>query len=1037
MEKPLLTVCLITYNQASYVQEAIESVLMQQVKFSWELVIADDCSTDGTREIILEYKNKYPKQIKLILQKKNVGPEKNWLELMSYPQSKYIAYLEGDDFWTDPNKLQRQVDFMENNSEYALVFHPTKVFFENGDGKETLWPAITTKSKLTTNELLKENFIPSNAVVYRRQSYDKYPLGVMPGDWYMHLFHAQYGKIGFINEVMSVYRRHEGSLWWGSDQEMSKHWQTYGIQHIAMFLELIKIYGHDKKLYAIICSSLQNALEILLKVDKEIAVKAITSIYKESPAILASVMINQNRENEQLAASLADYKEKTEEINQEVLTLRNDLFHVRDELRTLKNSRLLGKIIKARNLAGSARQVPKQAMHQVRVVGAPFVPAPVRRNIKAIYGKSRKPRVNSKEVQVFNEPWSNSLPLVSVVIPYYNRADTIDDTLHSLEQQTFTNYETLLVDDGSTDTASIEKLSNLKENVSRIAIIHQENQGVAAARNNGISHAKGKYIVCLDSDDMLDPTYLEKAVTLLETQPDVAIATSWMDMFGVKKERFKNITYDPLQLYKNNMVITAGMFRKEAWETAGGYKSKIGYEDWDFWLTLSENGFWGRLIPEALFRYRVAMQSRYVEDKDVHWNNLQSIRALHPKYKATVRRLIAKRQAVKHVVDAATALVNISNTESFRVVENNKSNVLITIPWMTFGGAETLIYNYCREVKHDLNITFMTGLPSEHEWEYKFKEITPNVYHLANLFDDQELHLEFIANYIKTRKIDLLHIIHNGFTFKMLPELKKRFPELKVAVTMFNDRVEYFEQSIRYKEHIDGYVSDNEKVANNYHKQIGSSAQVTVVPNGINCYDEFSPNLFYRAKEREALGLLDDDLAVFFVGRLSEEKNPDVFLQVAEKMLANGKNANIKFLVIGDGPMREEVESMIKKSANANIHYLGYQSEVARYFSAADIFVLPSSIEGFPLSILEAMAMRVAVVASDVGAVAEVVESGKEGFVVKAGDANEIADAITKLSADSKKLDAMKNSARQKVEERYSNRILGANYKKLYKDLVK
>src|SRR5260221_9377408 len=107
MSTPLLSVCLITYNHSKFIRQAIEGVLMQSVNFSWELIIADDCSTDGTREILLEYKQKYPDFIKLILQKQNVGPAKNWLGLITSPKSKYIAYFEGDDFWIHPFKLQK------------------------------------------------------------------------------------------------------------------------------------------------------------------------------------------------------------------------------------------------------------------------------------------------------------------------------------------------------------------------------------------------------------------------------------------------------------------------------------------------------------------------------------------------------------------------------------------------------------------------------------------------------------------------------------------------------------------------------------------------------------------------------------------------------------------------------------------------------------------------------------------------------------------------------------------------------------------
>ena len=128
---PLLSVCLITYNHFKYIKQAIDGVLMQKVDFSWELIIADDFSTDGTREILLEYKKKYPQFITLILQEKNVGAAQNWLDLITSPKSKYIAYLEGDDYWTDENKLQKQIDFLEENEGYSGCFHYTQILNED------------------------------------------------------------------------------------------------------------------------------------------------------------------------------------------------------------------------------------------------------------------------------------------------------------------------------------------------------------------------------------------------------------------------------------------------------------------------------------------------------------------------------------------------------------------------------------------------------------------------------------------------------------------------------------------------------------------------------------------------------------------------------------------------------------------------------------------------------------------------------------------------------------------------------------------
>lgn len=732
----------------------------------------------------------------------------------------------------------------------------------------------------------------------------------------------------------------------------------------------------------------------------------------------------------------------------EVLKLRQQVFLLRGELHALKNARVLGKIIKLRDYIGDARRrassiklLPHSFLHAVRVVSAPYVPAPARRKLKHTYRDIRTRLQSAKDISpeavfVANKRWRQGSPLISVVIPYYNRMDTIDDTLASLSAQTYKAFEVILVDDGSTEEASIRKLQELSWNSLKHQLIHQKNQGVANARNTGIAKARGKYIICLDSDDLLEPTYIEKCLLVLESRPDVAVVTTHQYMFGVINELFRKSPFDPARLYHDNMIITAAAFTKEAWSESGGYKSGIGYEDWEYWISLSEVGYWGKLIPEPLFKYRTAMQSRYVEDKDIHWNNIKRIHALHANYMKKVKHLITEKCRVERLSLPETAFVNLANEKLYAQSDKRSPNILITIPWMTFGGAETLIYNYCREVKDVVNISFVTGLKSENEWEYKFREITPNIYHLANLFEDQRLYVEFISNYISTRHIDVLHIIHNGFTFDMLETLKARHPGLKVIVTMFNDRVEYFAQSLHYARYINVFTTDNVKVADHYKEELGQDANVAVIPNGINCYEEFNPSLFNRIKQRDELGIQEGDVAVFFVGRLSEEKNPDVFVEAADRLLKAGIK-NMQFFIIGDGPMRPDIERLIKQASSKKIHYLGYQSKIAQFMSAADVFVLPSSIEGFPLSILEAMAMHAVVVASDVGAVAQIIDNEKEGFVVEAGSVEQIALCLKQLNADRLRLVEMADLSRSKVEELYSNRILGRNYKRLYKETIK
>lgn len=243
---PLVSVCCISYNQQDFIGEALEGFVMQKTDFAFEVIISDDKSTDGTRQIISEYAKKYPDIIKPVFHKKNFGSLKNYLDNFKRATGKYIAMCEGDDYWTDPNKLQKQVDFLESNPDYAISFHPVRVRHENDNMRDHFFPSETTGFDLDT--LLDHNFIQTNSVMYRRQvNYDEMSdADFAPGDWYLHLYHARFGKIGFMKDVMAVYRKHEGGMW-ANTGEMSGFWRKYGAKQLEFCEQLLPLFKNDKK----------------------------------------------------------------------------------------------------------------------------------------------------------------------------------------------------------------------------------------------------------------------------------------------------------------------------------------------------------------------------------------------------------------------------------------------------------------------------------------------------------------------------------------------------------------------------------------------------------------------------------------------------------------------------------------------------------------------------------------------------------------------------------------------------------------------
>lgn len=204
----MLAVCLITYNHAEYVRDALDGILMQEVNVKWKLIIADDGSEDGTQDILREYKRMHPDLIELIIQEVNVGAAQNWLDLISAADSKYIAYMEGDDFWTDKSKLQLQMDYLESNS--GCVACGTNSITRAPYGDFIFRKRINENKHYYLHDLIRGNPIQTCTIMFRNcgklPSYFKH---VHSGDMHLWWFLAKDGGyIANLARVTSIYRFH-------------------------------------------------------------------------------------------------------------------------------------------------------------------------------------------------------------------------------------------------------------------------------------------------------------------------------------------------------------------------------------------------------------------------------------------------------------------------------------------------------------------------------------------------------------------------------------------------------------------------------------------------------------------------------------------------------------------------------------------------------------------------------------------------------------------------------------------------------------
>lgn len=285
MKDPKLSVILITYNHEKYIEKALDSVLSQVTDFPFEIVIGDDCSPDDTKNIIREYRDKYPDIIRIVHREKNTGrPTLNVYETTMKCRGDYLAYLEGDDYWTDSDKLQKQMDFLNEHPEYIACTHSHKMIDDNGN--DITDPEILKISDMykwsgefTMDDFEKSGFWPGHYAsvvsknIYKNKKHDYtilYKSHDFVDDGQILLFLLMEGKIYRLDDEMSVWRyvkKAGGNSW--TSRSMKRNIQK---EDILMSMELMKWLEKEY--------SLRDYAKIKAKKDFETALY----LYSSSPS---------------------------------------------------------------------------------------------------------------------------------------------------------------------------------------------------------------------------------------------------------------------------------------------------------------------------------------------------------------------------------------------------------------------------------------------------------------------------------------------------------------------------------------------------------------------------------------------------------------------------------------------------------------------------------------------------------------------------------------------------------------------------------
>jgi len=1009
--RPVVSICCITYNQEEFICETIDSFLMQKTNFPIEIIIHDDASTDKTAEIIKKYEKIYPDIIKPIFQTENQHSKgkkifSNFVFLQA--KGKYIALCEGDDYWTDPNKLQKQVDFLENNPDFSICFHKVSTLkdnkFEDEIHKNYYKEILKDREMFFIEDLLNDNFIATCSVVFQKKfnNFPEWYEYLTFGDWSLHILNAQFGKIKYIDEIMAVYRIHEKGLWTSKSVSFRE-------ESILKFYKIINKYLNFKYNDLIFERILNHYIKYVDYSSELLEAKS----WFEGQLSQTQAQLSQTQA--QLSQTLAQLSQTLAQLSQ---IYNSKTFKIACEV-TKISSILLPKRSKRRNFFKLSYKVLIYLIKKIKKI------------LKSIILILKKIKNKEHFVKILNKEFSESILLISVIIPCFNYGKYVEEAIDSVLNQTFQNFEIIVIDGGSTDSITKKILESLNKPKTKI-IFREERHLVGDNRNYGINLAKGKYICCLDADDILDSTYLEKALFFLETY-NYDVVHPGVQCFGTKSMIWNSHpTSFEKMLYYWNSVSTVAIFKKEAWEKTGGYKDwpiGEGYvpEDWEFWTRLLGYGYKFKNLKELLMYYRVhgtglmaKCKTALEEQRNIIINENKNL--LDKEFKEI------RNKKSRLMFQVQQPYVNLKKLK-------NKKRILLALPFMIIGGADTILLKIFKSLKDEYDITIITTLeapPECGETKTEFNKITSEIYHLPKFIENENEMSDFIYYLIESREIDVIFIVGCAFIYNMLPEIKKRYKNLRVVDQLFNE-VGHIRNNRKYKKLIDLNIVANEKIREiliNKYKE--SAEKIKVIIHGVDVCEEYNPEKYEKSFNLPCV-ISKDKLTISFFGRFSQEKGPDIFIRIVNEL----RELNIQAIMTGNGPEYNNVMDLIKSYGLSEIIYTpGFLDDIKPLILNSDIVIVPSRIDGLPIIILEALSFGVPIIASDVGGLPSIVINGYDGYICKKGGIGDFAERVKFLFENRDKLVTMKNNARKFAIENISEEKMNILYMEAIKNIL-
>ncbi|MCE8428056.1 MAG: glycosyltransferase, partial [Candidatus Methanoperedens sp.] len=657
----------------------------------------------------------------------------------------------------------------------------------------------------------------------------------------------------------------------------------------------------------------------------------------------------------------------------------------------------------------------------------------------------------------------------------------------------------IIINDGCTDETP-EIVKSYKDN--RIKYFrHEKNKGLPSALNTGFSRATGEYLTWISDDNLYLPEAIEKMVYCLKENKGIDLVyADYLIYYQETGKKELNILPDILNLKKVNSVGCCFLYTRRVYQNIGDYNPKyVLLEDYDYWIricaryssmhyphmlciytdhpgTLTST----RTYEIALFENILKYQNNYISVSElgmaiyysflgfISLNRKKNIMSIFIQnifriyifrifyisiplgllcslmliYSLVINKLKFYIRIFFEYIDFFFSFKQ--NCDQLKT-SKNKKNILCVVPYMIVGGSEKVILNIAKVTdKEKFSFHIITTKPANNVWYNKYNSIFQNIIIPYKRLEISNIYKMYFFQLIKSLNIDIVLISDSLMGYKYLPKLKSEFqhvktldvlhvedspgarPELK-WVTPFLDR------RVCISEHLREYIVEENKVTEDSYVD-----RFRVIYNGIDI-NEYNPNFYTKGKFKSKYGIPEDVKIISFIGRIEPEKNPFLFFDIAHNITYRSTEYKIKFVIVGDGDDLDKIRNIINNSGiKDNFILTGMIDNIAEVLADTYILLITSKSEGIPLVILEAMAMEVPVISTDVGGIHEVINDNINGYLIN--PENNVVELFTvkilDLLSGNLNYSAIAGKTRETIVYGYSLETMGEKYQDLFNELL-